>query len=792
MHVNTSAARLTDDDRGVAPLVGFILLFGIAVVAFAGYQATTVPDENAEVEFDQYENVRQEMGMLQIALSEASMGENRYESLKLGTQYPDRTLAVNPPPPTGTIETTDPYPVAIKDSNGEYITGDLIDKEEENNAVPTRFLQYIPNYHETDPDPIVYDNGLTYLDAREETGNLIKEKSPNALADDDAITVSTVENEFSRTGIERAGIDFLSRSQTGSDDDDVRHILLPTKVDQGNEDLWEEINDTSAVQSFSITDDYFSSGVNKLNLTVEGEASPITRIGVDGSPDDTIADIEPFSQIKTEELALDEDQRIEVDIRNVGGPTDGFETDLTVENVGTDSKQTGKLSFGETDTVSFSEANDQQLGELSAGTYELVVETPHDNISDEITVTVDVFREVSAGSIESGISSEEQEFSFTLDSALDSDDTVTIDLSDTEGVEYPSGDGQYEIQLNEDEGELTYNKDEERIEYEAAGTEEAGDTIVIGVDQVETVDADPGSYEVKFTHEERGETKTTTFDVLSAPPGESVTIVEGTDEDIIVEDGDVNVNGEDVTIDGNVTAHGGSIAFNEEGVTVNGNLYADHEITVNEESGELDGRALYAGGDLTFNDENGIAEYDNVTVGGDVTLNGEENKIKTEGITVDGSLVLNEEDTAIREIESVESGQISVGEDVRMNGEDSSIDLQDGSTVSVGGNVELNEEETYIDVGSGGDISITEDGDVTLNGEKASVTGSLTLQGDGTVTLNEEDTSIIGDVVLEGSGVVELFGDGAEIDGDVMTEDGAENVLGGKSGVTGEIIERTQ
>ena len=46
------------DDRAVAPVLGVILLFGIAAIGLSVWQTTVIPSQNADTEFKHYMDVQ--------------------------------------------------------------------------------------------------------------------------------------------------------------------------------------------------------------------------------------------------------------------------------------------------------------------------------------------------------------------------------------------------------------------------------------------------------------------------------------------------------------------------------------------------------------------------------------------------------------------------------------------------------------------------------------------------------------------------------------------------------------
>lgn len=157
------------DERGVTVQVGAVLLFGILIVALATWQAAVVPDQNADVEFEHSRTVQSDVADLRNGILRTGVTGNPHPaSVSLGTRYPSRTLFVNPPPASGSLETvgTDDGRVNVTLENAaldseyenarEYWTGDP-----SAGRYDTGTLVYTPGYTQYRNAPtVVYENGL--------------------------------------------------------------------------------------------------------------------------------------------------------------------------------------------------------------------------------------------------------------------------------------------------------------------------------------------------------------------------------------------------------------------------------------------------------------------------------------------------------------------------------------------------------------------------------------------------------------------------------------------------------
>lgn len=138
-----------DDERAQAMQIGFILLFGVAVISFATYQAVVVPSQNEQVEFKHDEKVTNELLDLRNEIVSARSGGGSV-SVALGTEYPSRALFRNPPAPSGALRTVDTgnssRNLTIQNATAPGEVGDFWNGTA--HRYPTGGFVYTPNYNE--------------------------------------------------------------------------------------------------------------------------------------------------------------------------------------------------------------------------------------------------------------------------------------------------------------------------------------------------------------------------------------------------------------------------------------------------------------------------------------------------------------------------------------------------------------------------------------------------------------------------------------------------------------------
>jgi hypothetical protein len=215
--------RLWDDERAQSIQVGAVLLFGVLVILFSVYQAVIVPSQNQEVEFNHNQRVQGDMVELRNAVLETkSTGQDGFASVELGTQFPARLLGLNPPSPSGVLQTTAARPVVVRDASGSDITSQVCPGSD----VTTRTFEYTPSYSEyRNAGTIRYENSVLYHNYTENAVLL----SGQQLVRGDRIQLVPLNRSFREASSRTVSIDFkpgrLDTSQR-----DVDSITVPTRL----------------------------------------------------------------------------------------------------------------------------------------------------------------------------------------------------------------------------------------------------------------------------------------------------------------------------------------------------------------------------------------------------------------------------------------------------------------------------------------------------------------------------------------------------------------------------------
>ena len=240
-----------EDKRAVSALVGAILLLAILIIALSSYQAIIVPQQNAQTEFDHNQQVEDEMVDFRNALLEARLdNRERATSVTLGTRYQSRTIAVNPPPAFGTLQTTEERNITVN-YNGN----------EEFELKGNQFFEYTPSYSEyRDAGTIRYENTLVYHEF--DSANI--ELTGQRLVDGNTVRLVPSEPSFDENGVNRVSYE-PKPSQFRVLRPDDAEITLPTNLELDEwSDLLEDENDWEVTNE---TD-------GEITLTYIGEEQP--------------------------------------------------------------------------------------------------------------------------------------------------------------------------------------------------------------------------------------------------------------------------------------------------------------------------------------------------------------------------------------------------------------------------------------------------------------------------------------------------------------------------------------
>lgn len=275
MSPGNQSPSLTDDSRGVSTVIGFIFIFAFIIIFLSVYQAQFVPQQNREVEFSHFQDVRNDMIEIRSGILTAGGADvSQYPTIRLGTNYPTRAFAINPAPPTGELRTSDAYNITIDPSDGSSTN------------VSTRFLVYRNNYNQMDIGPMWYENSVLYLDERETGGRVVVYQDQNIVLDNSSTRVTALQNEIDKTSTGRVTVEIYPTESPNINStawNDTVTFRIPTRLN-GTEYWDEELGD---INGYNVQEDAVAEGIHYVEINVSADSLKFNTVGIDASPDDT-------------------------------------------------------------------------------------------------------------------------------------------------------------------------------------------------------------------------------------------------------------------------------------------------------------------------------------------------------------------------------------------------------------------------------------------------------------------------------------------------------------------------
>jgi len=286
------------DNRAVAPVLGVILLFGIAAIGLSVWQTTVIPSQNADTEFKHYMEVQGDMGDLRQAhLETAASGEPKAPTLKLGVAYTTRVIGVNPPDPSGTVRDEDIGSFSLENATAK--TSDEEVSAEDLCGVPpqTDRLRYDPSYNrlsDRETPSVKYENTVLYRNTTDDEEFIVE--SDQQLIRGSTINILPLQTDLDRTGrstsIDLSSDGYLVEKDLNSSATPA--LVVPTEL---GKDEWEKLLDSQMDEGYVDRVEPHSDGV-RIVLNERGDPFPWTvrcAVTTDGeeTADPVSADLPP-------------------------------------------------------------------------------------------------------------------------------------------------------------------------------------------------------------------------------------------------------------------------------------------------------------------------------------------------------------------------------------------------------------------------------------------------------------------------------------------------------------------
>jgi hypothetical protein len=219
------------DERAQSVVIGSLLIFTFLIIAFSGYQTFIVPSQNQQVEAEHFQETEKQFSTLRSnIINSINSEETRSTAVELGTGYPVRQIALNPPPAAGRLATTDSGNVSIKSTG---TTGNVC--RADGGTPTTRSLVYTPDYNEYGaPEALGYENrGISgeFRSGRVDEQRLVQETSGN-----NTISLFLLNGSVNEYGVDTYSLEVnASRQHTTTLENPI--IIIPSRI---NATTWDD------------------------------------------------------------------------------------------------------------------------------------------------------------------------------------------------------------------------------------------------------------------------------------------------------------------------------------------------------------------------------------------------------------------------------------------------------------------------------------------------------------------------------------------------------------------------
>jgi len=262
------------DERGQSVVIGSLFVFTLLILSFSAYQAFSVPNQNAQVEVEHFSDVEDQFSQLRSTIvNSVGTPEVRSASIDLGTRYPTRVIALNPPPAAGQLETTNSGDVSIDAPGAGNVcrTG--------GGSPTTSSLVYTPNYNEyREPEDITYE---TRVIARQfDSGFLYDQRLVESSAGNDEITLYLFTGEVSENGLDSYSLEVNGSNQNTKTLNDPT-IRIPSRFNAStwNNEILEDRSDVNVSDA--------PAGRVELDFTGGDYDLTCATVGLDSDPEYT-------------------------------------------------------------------------------------------------------------------------------------------------------------------------------------------------------------------------------------------------------------------------------------------------------------------------------------------------------------------------------------------------------------------------------------------------------------------------------------------------------------------------
>lgn len=279
--------------KGVAAVIGFLLIFSFLIMAAAQYQVQVIPAQEENTEITHSRLVQGQLAEVQSNVrGTGNSNEIRTQEVQLGTRFESQLIfgiipAIHQPAPAGNLEYVEEEDVNIEIEGAQgqrgaasYWDGSLQEYTNDN----TGWLMYTPDYrHFNNAPTTVYENGVVYDEYP--TGevifrsdqNLINGKNINIISLDGDVSVGATSQRTVETHPVSAPQQRIAIQSPDSTPMRIRiptlltaaqwEDLLGTEITSGFVNNVDDVADENAVDIYLQADTTYTLGMSRVYVT---------------------------------------------------------------------------------------------------------------------------------------------------------------------------------------------------------------------------------------------------------------------------------------------------------------------------------------------------------------------------------------------------------------------------------------------------------------------------------------------------------------------------------------------
>lgn len=256
--------------KGVSVVIGAILMFGIAIIALSIYQASAVPQQNQNIEFQHYNELRSDMVNYNTTIDQTKTIESASTTLTLSKPYPSRVVTVNPPPFTTKISILEQQQITVSNFEVEGSPNEeLYWSQREDYSIPNSIVKVEPDYYEWQDSGVYwYENQNVYSEEPNATNPVLLDETN--FIQDTSLTLHGYTGTYSGPSSEetRIKVSQISGSEsslyiTGVNNNTPIQVQINTRLP---EVVWREILNVSSSDQIEYVSYDDSAGILTIEL----------------------------------------------------------------------------------------------------------------------------------------------------------------------------------------------------------------------------------------------------------------------------------------------------------------------------------------------------------------------------------------------------------------------------------------------------------------------------------------------------------------------------------------------